>query len=132
MKSQNTTEIFTPIVTNLKLQMRMNTKTKQVKIQTGPYTDDIGAVQRAADFVKAFIYGFEIKDAVALLRLEDLYIDSFDVEDVKRLVGDNMSRAIGRVAGKDGRTKTLIENFTRTRMVLADKFAHFLYGDICV
>ena len=118
---QQWTEIFTPIVSNLKLQIRMNVKTKQVEIQTSEYTEDIGAIQRAADFIKAFLLGFEIKDAIALLRLDDLYIDSFDIEDVKRLAGDNMSRAIGRIAGKDGRTKILIENSTRTRIVLADK-----------
>ena len=116
-------EIFTPIVSTLKLQMRMNVKTKQVEIQTSEYTEDIGALQRAADFVKAFLLGFEVKDALALLRMDELYVDSFDVDDVKRLAGDNLSRAIGRIAGKDGRTRVLIENSTRTRIVLADKFA---------
>lgn len=115
-------EIFTPIVSSLKLQMRMNVKTKQVEIQTSEYTEDIGALQRAADFVKAFLLGFEVKDALALLRMDELYVDSFDVDDVKRLTGDNLSRAIGRIAGKDGRTRVLIENSTRTRIVLADKF----------
>jgi RNA-binding protein PNO1 len=115
-----------PIVEHLKLQVRYNTKTKCVELKTSSETVDAGACQKAADFVAAFCMGFELQDAVALLRLDDLYVDSFEVKDVKTLHGDHLSRAIGRIAGQDGKTRYAIENATRTRIVVAGSHVHVL------
>jgi len=97
-----------------------------VELKTSPHTTDLSAIQKGADFLQAFMMGFELQDAVALLRLEDLFIDSFMVTDVKLLSGDHLSRAIGRIAGQDGKTRFAIENATRTRIVVADNHVHIL------
>lgn len=100
-------KIFTPIVDHLKLQIRLNVRTKNVEIkvgwasavvtmpmdtptmdtstpphsQTSKHTADLGAIQKAEDFVRAFMLGFNVDDALALVRLDDLFVDSFEVTD---------------------------------------------------
>ncbi|GMK56320.1 hypothetical protein CspeluHIS016_0301600 [Cutaneotrichosporon spelunceum] len=118
--------IYTPMVEMLGLQVRMNVMRRAVELRSSGHTIDTGAIQKGADFVKAFALGFEVNDAIALLRLDDLYIDSFEVKDVKTLHGDHLARAIGRIAGEGGKVKFTIENASRTRIVLADTHIHIL------
>jgi RNA-binding protein PNO1 len=104
----------------------MNEKKMCVELKVSAQTKDPLHLNRAAEFLKAFMIGFSIKDAVALLRLDDLFIESFEIKDVKPLKGDHLSRAIGRINGQKGKTKTAIENSTKTRIVIAHSKIHVL------
>ena len=121
-------KIYPPLVEHLKLQVRMNVKAKAVELKTSQHTTDTSSLQRGQDYLTAFVLGFEVDDAIALLRLDDLYIETFEIKDVKTLHGEHLGRAIGRIAGKDGKTKFAIENASRTRVVLADQKIHILGG----
>nr|BAN64330.1 conserved hypothetical protein [Babesia bovis] len=118
--------IVRTVVEHLKLQIRMCTKNKVVEVRPGSEDTDLSSLQKAQDYLRAFMLGFELKDAEALIRLEDIFIESFDIKDVKRLNGDHLSRCIGRISGKDGKTKHAIENMTRTRIVLAQDRIHIM------
>jgi RNA-binding protein PNO1 len=138
-------QILTPLVQYLQLQVRFNTTTRSVELKAVPPAPgsvpppgtlpfDAGSIQKGADFVTAFMLGFDVADCAALLRLDDLYLESFTVLDVKTLKGDHLSRAIGRLAGQDGKTRFAIENATRTRIVVAEQRIHILgsYANIRV
>lgn len=121
-------KVYFPLVDHLKLQVKMDIKKRRVLLRTSKETVDNSAIQKGDDFLRAFMLGFDVDDATALLRLDDLYIESLEIKDIKTLHGDHLSRAIGRIAGKDGKMKFSIENATRTRVVLADSKIHILGG----
>ena len=77
----------------------MNIKARAVELRSSKYTTDTGALQKGEDYVKAFSLGFDVDDAIALLRLDELYIETFEIKDVKTLNGEHLGRAIGRIAG---------------------------------
>jgi RNA-binding protein PNO1 len=76
--------IVKTIVERLKLQIRMNTGKKCVEIRTCPETADKMNIQRAADFMKAFLLGFNLNDAIAMLRLDDLFLETIEIRDGRR------------------------------------------------
>ena len=92
-------KICETVVKNMKLQIRMNTKKKTVDVRECSETEDRSSLQRTCDFLKAFMLGFGVEDAIAMLRLDDLFLETFQIKDVKNLQGDHLSRCIARISG---------------------------------
>jgi RNA-binding protein PNO1 len=76
--------IIKALVEHMKIQVKMNTKLKCVEMRTCETTEDVSALHKSEEFLKAFMCGFELQDAIAMLRLEDLYLESFEIKDGKR------------------------------------------------
>ena len=67
------------------------------------------------DVIKAVGRGFNPDKAMKLLDDEDMYFESIDIKDV---IGDRQNqvvRARGRLIGKDGKTRKLIEELEKQR-----------------
>ena len=72
-------ELYGPVTEQMRCDMRMNLKTRKVELRTTDKTEDSSALQKCADFVQAFVLGFDTQDAIALLRLDDLYVECFEL-----------------------------------------------------
>ncbi|KAL0287999.1 UNVERIFIED_CONTAM: RNA-binding protein pno1 [Sesamum radiatum] len=72
----------TAIYDEMKIDICMKVKARIVMLKTLSDTPDISNLQKCADFLHAFMLGFDFTDAVALLRLEELYVESFEIKDV--------------------------------------------------
>ncbi|KAJ8443283.1 hypothetical protein Cgig2_010178 [Carnegiea gigantea] len=117
------THFYEPIRNEMKIDIRtnLNTERPRVELKTMPDTPDVGNVQKCAEYLNAFMLGFDpdqVKDA--FLKYDGFYLDTVNIKEVKSsLKGEHLSRAIGRICGRGGRTKFAIENATKTRIVVA-------------
>uniref|UniRef100_A0A803MPJ2 Partner of Nob1 n=1 Tax=Chenopodium quinoa TaxID=63459 RepID=A0A803MPJ2_CHEQI len=93
-------EIYNPIYEQMKIDIRINLKDlkdRKVELKTRADTPDVSNLQKCADFVHAFTLGFDVTDAIALLRVDELYVDSIEIKDVKTLK-DSKIHILGKVA----------------------------------
>ncbi|KNA14627.1 hypothetical protein SOVF_105550 [Spinacia oleracea] len=122
------TQIYEPIRNEMKIDIRMNLVAKRVELKTMSDTPDISNLYKCSSYVQAFMLCFEPEQVrEAFFKYDNLDMSSLDMQDVKRtLKGDHLTRAIGRICGKGGKIKFMIENATKTRIVVAGNKIHFV------
>ena len=81
---ENWATIVKALVEHMKVQVKMNTKMKCIEMKTSESTAEVSAIQKCEEFLKAFMCGFDLQDAIAMLRLEDLYLETFEIKDGKK------------------------------------------------
>ncbi|KAF6168320.1 hypothetical protein GIB67_018160 [Kingdonia uniflora] len=104
----------------------MNLKTQHIELKTMKNTSghNLVTLRKCADFVHTFMLGFDIKDALRVLRSDQVYVHSFNVKYVKVLKGNCRSCVIRRFVDKGN--KTVVKNATMTRFVVEESEIHIL------
>ncbi|CAD7674986.1 unnamed protein product [Nyctereutes procyonoides] len=108
---ENWTKRVTPIVEHSRLQVRFTLKLRNVEIRTCKEMKDVCALTEAVS-----------PEALALVRWDDLFLESLEITDVKPVKGDHLSRAIGRISGKGETTKFLYGSIRAVLSSAADQF----------
>lgn len=114
-------KIYTPIVQIGKLQIRFNPRTKHIELRTCSLTTDLCYLERSMTYIQAILEGFKPEDAISIMKYKDIFTESFNIQDIRKLKSSHLSRAIGRIIGRDGRIKESIENFSRCKFILRDE-----------
>lgn len=114
-------KIYTPIVQQGKLQIRFNHQSRHVELRSCQATTDLGFLERSVTYIQAFLDGFRPEDAISIMKFKDVFTESFCIQEVRKLKSGHLSRAIGRIIGRNGRIKESIENFSRCKFVLQDE-----------
>ncbi|VDQ05332.1 unnamed protein product, partial [Trichobilharzia regenti] len=59
-------------------------KTWKIFMKPSSETRDSQHLQKGCDFVNAFLKGFKYEDALAVVRIDGIYVDSFHIMDVNK------------------------------------------------
>jgi ribosomal RNA assembly protein len=98
---------------NLCITLEVNTDTGEVLIVSTDTTEDPLAVWKGRDIVKAIARGFSPKKAFTL-REDNTVLEVIDLEEYYGKSENSLKRVRGRIIGKNGMTRKIIENMTST------------------
>jgi ribosomal RNA assembly protein len=95
--------------------------------------DDPILVMRVKEVIKAFGRGFEFDDALNLLD-EEYYLETINIQDFSGKSKERMIAIKGRVIGREGKAKRLIEKYTNVKIAIYGKTVSIIgkWGDVRV
>jgi len=96
----------------LNVELDIDSKTGDVEITLNEDAEDPSLLFRAKDVVRAIGRGFSPERAFKLLEDEDKVFEMIDLRDIFGRSQSNIKRVKGRIIGKDGKTRRIIEELT--------------------
>lgn len=96
--------------------LKIDSDSGDVEISLSPNAPDPTAVFRAKDVVTAIGRGFSAEHAFILMDDEDALFEIIDLHESVGKSEADLKRLKGRVIGKDGRTRSIIEELTETHV----------------
>lgn len=100
---------------HLGVTIEVDTETGQVTIFTEESTEDPLAAWKGKDVIKAIARGFSPGKALKLAE-DDMTLEIIDLEDYFGKSENSLKRIRGRIIGKNGTTRKIIENMTGARV----------------
>lgn len=64
--------------------VKTTSKQWKVMLRASPETTETQYLQKGVDFVSAYVKGFALQDALAIVRIDGIYVESFHVSDVRQ------------------------------------------------
>lgn len=111
----------------LKISVEIDTETGQTHISSTETTEDPLAVWKGRDIVKAIARGFSPEKAMALAD-DGMVLEIIDLEDYFGKSGNSLRRVKGRIIGKNGMTRKIIENMTEVSVSVYGRTVSLLGG----
>ncbi len=115
----------------LNLTIEVDTETGQVKILSNESTEDPLAAWKGKDIVKAIARGFSPAKALKLVE-DGMTLEIIDLEDYFGKSENSLKRIRGRIIGKNGMTRRIIENMTGARVSVYGRTVSLLgdFGEV--
>lgn len=140
---ENWMKIYSAVVEHGKVQLRYNVIKRAIEFRINISKDDCKIslksnseknisinkmyLDRCILFIEIILDGFKTDDAAALLKYKDVFCEKFEITEVRKMKSNHLTRAIGRVIGRQGKTKETIENFSQVKFNLINNKV-FLLG----